>query len=51
MAHISLMVILWVLMWTIIFVGKLVFHITKGKVYEIENSKLYKAVKAKWDKI
>jgi len=42
--------IFWLILWAIILVSRVIIHATRNKVYEVENTKLYKAAKAKWDK-
>jgi len=42
--------ILWLTLWTIILVLKIIIRATKDKIYEVENTKLYKAAQAKWNK-
>lgn len=44
-------VIIWLVLWALILIGRLAVHATRNKVYEVENTKLYKASKARWDRL
>jgi len=44
-------IVFWFLLWGLILIGKLVVQATRNKVYEVENTKLYKAAKARWDRL
>jgi hypothetical protein len=51
MIVISTSVFFWLVVWALIAMVRSVAHATRNKSYNIEDTKLAKAIKAKWDEI
>lgn len=44
-------VFIWLALWALIVLGRSIVHATRNKVYNLEDTKAFKAAKARWDRI
>ena len=44
-------VIIWLVLWALLLITRAVAHATRDKVYNLENTRAFKAAKRKWDSV